>query len=74
LTKIKAERGYKSVGVLGSVFALAPSTSLTLGDRYCFGGGVSVRIAQLDAITSIALAHPGPLTLAGIKAINVCAT
>jgi len=54
LTKIKAERGYKSIGVVG----------------YCFGGALSIRIASFDAITSIVIAHPGRSTLEYIKAIN----
>jgi len=54
LTKIKAEHGYKSIGVAG----------------YCFGGAIPVRIASFDDITSIVIAHPAPLNLAAIKAID----
>ena len=39
--------------------------------RYCFGGAISIRLAPLDAITSIFIAHPAPSTLDNIKAINV---
>ncbi|KAF9786008.1 dienelactone hydrolase endo-1-3,1,4-beta-D-glucanase [Thelephora terrestris] len=55
LTKIKAEHGYKSIGVVG----------------YCFGGAISIRLAPLDAVTSVVIAHPAPSTLDAIKAINV---
>jgi len=54
LTKIKAERGYKSIGVVG----------------YCFGGALSIRVAQFDAIASVVIAHPACPSLEDIKAIN----
>jgi len=54
LTKIKAEHGYKNIGIVG----------------YCFGGALSIRIAQFDAITSIVIAHPGPSSWADIQAVN----
>jgi len=54
LTKIKAERGYKSIGIAG----------------YCFGGVIAIRIAQHDTVSSVVIAHPGYTTLAEIKAID----
>jgi len=54
LTKIKAERGYKSIGIVG----------------YCFGGSICIRIAQHDAVSSMVIAHPSQPTLTDIAAIN----
>jgi dienelactone hydrolase len=54
LTRIKAERGYENIGVVG----------------YCFGGAISGRIASLGAITSLVIAHPGLLSSKAMKAIN----
>jgi len=47
------------------------SAPLTLRDRYCFGGALSTRIVQFDAITSVVIAHPACPALKDIKAINV---
>ncbi|KAF9650752.1 hypothetical protein BDM02DRAFT_3267777 [Thelephora ganbajun] len=54
LAKIKAEHGYKNISIVG----------------YCFGGPLSIRIAQFDAITSIVVPHPGRSTLKAIKATD----
>jgi len=54
LTRVKAEHSYETIGVVG----------------HCFGGGISIRLAQLDAITSLVIAHPSPQSLDSIKAID----
>lgn len=55
IKKIKSEKGYERVGVVG----------------YCFGGAMTGRLGSTDLVDTIVMAHPSRLCQTQIRAIRV---
>ncbi|KAG5634108.1 hypothetical protein DXG03_006303, partial [Asterophora parasitica] len=51
---IRDERKYEKVGAIG----------------YCYGGAAAVRLGATGLVESLIICHPGPITIAQVKAIK----
>ncbi|KAH9179171.1 dienelactone hydrolase endo-1-3,1,4-beta-D-glucanase [Lactarius sanguifluus] len=58
IKKVRSEKGYERIGVVG----------------YCFGGAMAVRLGSTDSVNTIVIAHPATLKPAQVRAIKVPAS
>ncbi|KAI9443154.1 dienelactone hydrolase endo-1-3,1,4-beta-D-glucanase [Lactarius indigo] len=54
IKKVRSEKGYERIGVVG----------------YCFGGAMAVRLGSTDSVNTIVIAHPASLKPAQVRAIK----
>ncbi|KAH9049982.1 dienelactone hydrolase endo-1-3,1,4-beta-D-glucanase [Lactarius hengduanensis] len=58
IKKVRSEKGYERIGVVG----------------YCFGGAMAARLGSTELVNTIVIAHPASLKPAQVRAIKVPAS
>jgi hypothetical protein len=70
--KVREQRKYDKIGAVGYVsFERVIPYYLGNYKRYCFGGSLGVRLAPLNIFDSLVICHPGRVSEAEVKGINV---